>query len=311
MTGIATIDRAVEEYVLLRRALGFRLAEAPMLRNFARYLKQEGASYITTRLAVLWAKQPALVRPAHWAYRLRVVRQFARHLSPLDPRTEVPPAGLLPFRTRRPEPYLYTDAEVQQLLDAARRLPSTTGLRAATYSTLIGLFAVTGLRSSEALALDDRDVDFREGVLTIRDTKYRKSRLVPLHPSSVRALRRYQQARARVFRHRMTEAFFVGQGGRRLLQDTVEDRFRKLCRQAGVGGAADRREPRLHDFRHRLAVRALIRWYRRGADVEHHMPALSTYLGHARIADTYWYLTAVPELLRLAADRLERRGTKP
>jgi integrase len=217
----------------------------------------------------------------------------------------------LPFRTRRPEPYLYTDAEAQQLLDAARRLPSKTGLRAATYSTLIGLFAVTGLRSSEALALDDRDVDLREGVLTIRDTKYRKSRLVPLHPSSVRALRRYQQARARVFRRRMTGAFFVGEGGRRLLQDTVEDRFRKLCRQAGVGGPADRREPRLHDFRHRLAVRALIRWYRSGADVERHLPALSTYLGHARIADTYWYLTAVPELLRLAADRLERRGTKP
>jgi integrase/recombinase XerD len=304
------IDRAIEDYVTLRRALGFKMHGAPMLRSFARFLSQEGASHITVHLALLWAKKPTSAQPAYWASRLRVVRQFAQYMSALDPLTEVPPVGLLPFRSSRREPYIYTNAELRRLLRTARRYGlSKSGLDRTTYPTLIALLAVTGLRSSEIVALDDGDVDLEGGVLTIRETKFRKSRLVPIHPTSMRALQRYRRTRDRLARCRFTRAFFVNENGRRLLQDTVQDRFRKLCLRARVGDAR-RPSPRLHDFRHRLAILALVRWYRQGADVERRLPVLSTYLGHAHVEDTYWYLSASPDLLRLAAERAERtRGT--
>lgn len=303
---MTTIHKAVEEYIALRRALGFKLVAAGMLRDFAGYLKQRGASHVTTKLALSWAKQPAGVQPAYWGRRLGVVRRFALHLSPADPRTEIPAAGLLPSRCHRRPPYLYSDSEIRRLLQAARCLRSKSGLRPATYTTLLGLLVVTGLRSSEVIALDDRDVDLTGSMAAVRQTKFRKARLVPLHPSAVEALRRYLRVRNGVFRHRSTEAFFIGDEGRRLTQCTIEGRFRKLCWQAGVCAPDGSREPRLHDFRHRLAVNTLIGWYRLNVDVEAQLPVLSTYLGHARVGDTYWYLTAVPELLRLAADRLER-----
>jgi integrase/recombinase XerD len=303
------IDKAVEEYLTMRRALGFELHQAAsMLCQFASYLEHEGASHITTDLALRWAKQRAEAQPAQWAKRLGVVRRFAQYLSASDPHTEIPPLGLLPHSSRRQQPYIYSDAEIRDLLRAARLLPSTTGLRAASYSTLIGLLAVTGLRISEAIGLDDQDVDWGEGVLTIRKTKNKKSRMVPVHPSTARALRRYQRLRDYLRPLRSTQAFLVSEQGRRLTDCTARWTFDKLSRETGLRGQTDRRGPRLHDFRHRLAVKALVHWYRQGADVEGRLPVLSTYLGHARIADTYWYLTAVPELLRLAADRLEVRG---
>jgi len=306
---MSSIGKAVEEYLTVRRALGFKLrATAGMLRHFSSYLEQHRASHVTTELALHWAQQPAETQPAQWANRLGVVRRFAQYLSALDPRTEIPPAGLLPFRYRRPQPYLYSDAEVRRLLRASRRLPSKTGLRAATYTTLIGLLAVTGLRISEALGLEDRDVDLTAGVLTIRRTKFGKSRLVPLHPSTTRALWRYLHARDRIHPRRTTDRFFLGAGGCRLTEWTVRRTFNMLSRTTGLRGPTDRRGPRLHDFRHRLAVTTLVGWYRRGVDVERRLPVLSTYLGHGHVTDTYWYLTAVPELLRLAADRLEGRG---
>jgi integrase/recombinase XerD len=306
----------VDEYVSLRRSLGFKSRdEARWLHDFARYLERRGITHVTTAEAVGWATRPASAQPAHWAVRLRVVRRFALHLSSFDERTEVPPVGLLPFYPRRRPPYLYTDDQVRKLLVAARQLRAANGLRengirSKTLVTLIGLLAVTGLRSSEAIALDDKDLDLQEGVITVREGKYRRCRLVPVQPSAVRALRDYVQARDRVFRRRPTEAFFVGWSGDRLHLDTVQYTFRQIRRRAGVKADPGHRQPRLHDFRHRLAVRALIHWYRCGADVEHHLPTLSTYLGHVHIADTYWYLTAVPELLRLASDRLEQQRRK-
>lgn len=229
-------------------------------------------------------------------------------MSASDPRTEIPAAGLLPYRYKRKVPYIYRDDEVRQLLRSARHIRSATGLRAASYSTLIGLLAVTGLRINEALGLDDQDVDLADGVLTIRRTKFGKSRLVPLHPSTTRAMQQYVRVRDRLRPSRPTDAFFVGEQGRRLTEWTVRWTFNKLSRQMGLRGPTDRRGPRLHDLRHRLAVKTLIGWYRRGVDVEHRLPILSTYLGHGHVTDTYWYLTAVPELLRLAAERLEARG---
>jgi integrase/recombinase XerD len=306
----------VDEYVSLRLGLGFKCREeAPWLHDFARYLEQRGITHVTTAEAVRWATRPASAQPARWAARLRVVRRLALHLSSFDERTEVPPVGLLPFHPRRQSPYLYTDDQIRKLLVAARQLRARNGLRengirGKALVTFIGLLAVTGLRSGEAIALDDQDVDLQEGIITVREGKYRKSRLVPVQPSTCRALRDYVAVRDRVFRCRPTEAFFVGWNGDRLGLDTVQYTFRQLRRRAGVHADPGRRQPRLHDFRHRLAVRALIHWYRCGADVEHHLPTLSTYLGHVHIADTYWYLTAVPELLGLASDRLERQRGK-
>jgi integrase/recombinase XerD len=310
---MTSIGKAVEEYLEMRRALGFKLRLAgSMLRDFALHLEHEGALHITTELALRWAKQPAGVQPAQWANRFGVARRFAQYLSASDPLTEIPPQGLLPHRYRRTQPYIYSDAEIGRLLRAARCLPSTTGLRAKSYSTLIGLLAVTGLRISEAVGLDDQDVDLAEGVLTIRRTKFGKSRLVPVHPSTLRALRQYVRMRDRICPPHSPGSFFVSEQGHRLTDCTARWTFNKLSRETGVRAPTARRGPRLHDFRHRLAVKTLVRWYRRGVDVERRLPVLSTYLGHGHVTDTYWYLTAVPELLRLAADRLEApRGSQP
>lgn len=306
---MTTIRTAVEEYLQLRRTLGFKLeGHAAMLRQFARYLEQQQAPHVTTALALNWACQSATAQPAERAKRLGVVRRFATHHSATDPRTEIPPANLLPHRFLRRQPYLYSDAEIRRLLHATRALRSRSGLHPATYATLIGLLAVTGLRISEAIALDDADVDLAEGVLSIHRTKFGKSRLVPLHPSTTRALRRYRQRRDRVHRSRTTDSFLVGDRGRRLTVWAARWTFIRLSRATGLRGLADRRGPRLHDFRHRFAVTTLLRWYRRGADVEQRLPVLSTYLGHGHVTDTYWYLSAVPELLRLATERLEARA---
>lgn len=311
MARMTTIGRTVEDYLALRCALGFsQRQDGPQLRSFARFLEAAGASHITVDLAMRWAQQSS-AGPACWAKRLCRLRRLARHLSASDAKTEIPPPGLLPFSYPRKQPYLYTDVEVRKLLEAAQGLTSRRRLRPATYATLIGLLAVTGLRSSEVIALDDRDVDFTDGVITIRRAKFRKSRLVTVHASTVEALRRYVRLRDKACRRRATDAFFVGDAGRRLSQDIIEWTFAKLSRQTGLRRLTDRRGPRLHDLRHRLAVTTLIRWYRSGVDVEAQLPTLSTYLGHARLGDTYWYLTGVPELLRLAAERLEDRGALP
>ncbi|MBI2202725.1 MAG: tyrosine-type recombinase/integrase [Candidatus Rokubacteria bacterium] len=308
---MSPLRQAVDEYLTLRRGLGFSLQRSgALLRSFAAFLEREGAPYITRELALRWAQQPTHAQPAHWASRLSAVRRFAQFWSASDPRTEVPPRGLLPHRWARKPPYIYTDGEIRRLLAVARQLPSATGLRPATYTTLLGLLAVTGLRISEAVALNRDDIDEVDGVLTIRRTKFGKSRLVPVHPSTRRALHRYSRLRDRVYPKPTTTSVFVSERGARLTSWTVRYTFNKLSRQSGLRGLADRRGPRLHDFRHRLAVNTLLRWYRAGVDAERHLLELSTYLGHGHIVDTYWYLSAVPELLRLAAARLEVRGRR-
>jgi integrase len=235
------------------------------------------------------------------------VRSFARHWSAIDPQTEIPPQGLLPYRYQRCTPHLYTDDQIRRLIKAAWNLPPTTGLRRWTYSTLFGLLAVTGLRISEAIALQQDDVDLNQGLLTIRLTKFRKSRLVPLHPSTTHRLKRYASKRGAFYPKDITSHFFLSEQGRPLTDCMVRWTFVKLSRQIGLRGPSDRFGPRLHDFRHRFAVTTLLQWYRSGLDVEQRLPSLSTYLGHAHVTDTYWYLWAVPELLALSKDRLEKR----
>jgi len=299
--------KAVDDYLSLRRRLGYKLTDpGRYLHQFVSFLDQQGAPHITTDLALGWAMQPARAQPAYWAARLRAVRLFAQHHSASDPCTEIPPLGLLPYRVRRKLPYIYSLTEIRRLLAATKDLYSTTGLRSWTYSTLIGLLAVTGLRISEALGLNRDDVDPRQGVLTIRRAKFNKTRLVPVHPTTRDALRLYARRRERIHPRPKTQSFFVSEWGTRLEQSCVSRTFYKLSRWVGLRGPTDHHGPRIHDFRHAFAVRTVLRWYREGVDVDPRMPVLSTYLGHGHVSDTYWYLSSVPELLRLAATRLER-----
>jgi integrase len=300
------LREALEEYLKVRRALGFILAEpSRLLHKFVAYAEQEGASFITTDLALRWAVQPDR-EPAQRARYLSVVRKFACYVSASDARTEIPPHGLLPHRYRRVQPYLYTDEEIARLVRAAKRLPAPLGLRAATYATLLGLLAVTGMRVSEPVGLNRDDVDLSRGILTVRRTKFGKSRILPLHASTLEALRRYVDLRDRLFPR--VGSFFVNERGSRLTVSIVETTFVKLSRQTGLRRPGESHGPRIHDLRHRFAVQTLLRWYRQNIDVERHLPELSAYLGHVHVADTYWYISAVPELLKLATLRLERRG---
>lgn len=299
---------AVEDYIQLRRSLGFNLCDAKVaLLHFASFLEASGASHLTIALALQWAQQDPAARPAAWARRLSFVRGFARHWSAQDPHTEVPPWGLLPHRPRRPRPYLYSDDEVQRLLEAAQQLPPAHGLRGPTYHGLLGLLAVTGLRISEALKLQSADVDLSAGLLTIRGTKFGKARLVPIHASTQHVLAAYASRRDRFLAGRPAAYFFVSSRGTRLDGGDVHRTFYALSRQTGLRGPTASHGPRLHDFRHRFAVQTLVQWYRAGQDVERRLPLLSTYLGHVHVADTYWYLTACPELMGEAVQRLEQR----
>jgi integrase/recombinase XerD len=305
---MSSLRKAVEDYLILRRALGFKLRDmGTALHHFVSFMERERAYTITTSLALRWAIQPQQVQPAHWAARLSFVRSFARHWSAIDPQTEIPPQGLLPYRYHRCTPHLYTDDQIRRLIKAALYLPPPTGLRRWTYSTLFGLLAVTGLRISEAIALQQDDVDLNQGLLTIRLTKFKKSRLVPLHPSTNHRLKRYASKRGAFYPKDRTSHFFLSEQGRPLTDCMVRWTFVKLSRQIGLRGPSDRFGPRLHDFRHRFAVTTLLQWYRSGLDVEQRLPLLSTFLGHAHVTDTYWYLWAVPELLALSKDRLEKR----
>lgn len=306
------LGHVVEEYLALRRALGFRLHNAGRdLAHFVAFLDQQGAAHITTALALQWAQDTAAPRPVEWARRLRSVRVFARHWSATDPLTEIPPLDLLPHRARRARPYLYTDDEIARLLEATDDLPPAGGLRRWTYRCLLGLLVVTGLRSSEALRLLPDHVDWAQGVLIIRGAKFGKSRLVPLHATSQTALADYAQRRDRVLVGRPAPSFFVSDRGRPLERSAVYRTFYEVSRQTGLRGPGDHHGPRLHDFRHRFAVHTLLEWYRSGQDVERRLPVLSTYLGHVHVSDTYWYLSACPELMGLATNRLERRWEVP
>ena len=309
------LEQALNDYLSLKRRLGFRFqAQAISLRSFVVFLQAEGVPYITTELALRWATQPAKAQPFRWAHRLGVVRRFAIWLSAVDPRTEIPAADLLPHRYRRKPPHIYSDEEIERLLRQAQQLHSPRGLRAFTYTTLFGLLEVTGMRVSEPLGLDRQDIDFVRGILHIRRSKFGKSRYVPVHPSTVEALKGYAEARDRLFPAPHTPTFFLSERGRRITRFVAARTFALLSQQIGLRVPAKRRSgcsPRLMDLRHRFAVRTLVHWYRAGLDVERELPKLSTYLGHVHVNDTYWYLEAVPELLQLATDRLIQEEVQP
>ena len=303
---MTSLRQAIQDYLSLRRSLGFKLrCTGALLLKFAAFAEGRKTEYVTISVALEWATLSPHQNPATWADRMKAVRVFARYQQAIDARTEVPPFGLLPYRPPRARPYLYTAEEIRGLLDATARLRSTKGIRPHTYYCLLGLLAVSGLRISEALALRDQDVDLQGGILTIRCSKFKKSRFVPLHLSTVDVLRHYTQQRDSLIRPRRSESFFVSDFGRSLEVSAVRRTFYELSRWAGLRHGKINRGPRLHDFRHRFAIQTMIQWYRSGEDVEGRLPVLSTYLGHAHVSDTYWYLTHCPELMEWGVKRLE------
>lgn len=304
---MSEMTRHLEDYLRLRRALGFKL-EFPgsVLPSLIGYLEAAGAATVTAELAVAWAGLPRGVLPITWAHRLGAARGFARYLKTIDPATEIPPAGVWPSVSPRPQPYIWADRDIERLLAAARELRPP--LRARTYETLFGLLAATGMRLGEAIGLDRADADLDGGVLTIRDGKFGRSRLVPLHPSVTSTLASHAACRDRLCPSPATTRFFVSTAGTALRTNGADCTFAQLTTALGLRTAACR--PRIHDLRHAFAVRQLLEWHRAGDDVQARMPVLSAYLGHVSPAGTYWYLTAVPELMELAAARLAQ-GTRP
>jgi integrase len=306
------LTKHLRDYLKLRRGLGFDLGRVESrLRSFITFMKIKQAHRVTTKLAVEFALRSDRSAPTQAGY-LSAIRGFAQYLSGTEPKTEVPPTGLI-RRGHRPQPYIYSDAEIVRILDAARQHSSTPryALKPHTLYCLFGLLSVTGMRLGEALSLKSEDIDWARGVLTIGRAKFQKSRLVPLHKSALRELRAYIKRRDQFFAERPwrcpVNRIFVSTHGGALASNEVGTDFRMLTRKIGIREAGASRGPRIHDLRHRFAVSTLLRWYRRGKNVDLLLPVLSTYLGHVFITGTYWYLTCTPELMEAAAQRLERR----
>ncbi len=302
---VSPLRQALADYLQVRRALGFKLERAEkLLGQFVAYLEDRQAVTVTTEQALAWATLPG---GAPWwhALRLSAVRGFAAWLHTLDDRTEIPPPGLIPAAQHRATPYLYSGAEVAALIGAAAQLPRK--VNALTYPVLISLLAVTGMRIGEAIALDDADFDPDAGILTVRHGKFGKARLLPLHATAAAALRGYQRERDQLLPRRASAALLVSSTGTRLHYGRACQTFRRLASQAGLPARTEACRPRIHDLRHSFAVTSLLDCYRCGGDAQALLPRLATYLGHADPKHTFWYLTGAPELLALAAGRLEAR----
>ena len=302
-----TFVALAEEYLALRRSLGFDLvSQGRSLLGFASYADRiDYRGPLTVDLALRWASSDSH-DPSAAARRLSIIRGFARHRVAFDPATEIPPTGLLGRAIRRKPPHIYSDAEIAALIRAATELRPHGGLRPHSYATLFALLASTGLRISEARRLSCKDVDLAGGVLTVRAGKFRKSRLVPLHPSALEPLRRYAVCRDLCCGAPRSESFFRTEYAASLTRMPVQRAFLEIRHRLGWTAEGRARLPRIHDLRHTFAVRRLLRWSEEGIDVDRKIAALATYLGHAKVTDTYWYLTAVPELMALTARRFER-----
>jgi len=302
------LREAVNDYLALRRALGYRMARPEkLLDQFLDHLDSVGQSRITVTTALSWARLPANATPSWWGYRLSAVRGFAIYLHAIDPAHEVPAADLLPQRSLRASPYVYSDTDITALIAACTTLRDP--LRQATFATLIGLLAVTGLRVGEAIAFNRDDVDLRARRLTVRHGKFDKARQLALHPSTVQALRDYQRLRDRLAPPTGTRAWFVSLAGTRLLYCNVQHTFHRLVKLAGLTPRSASCRPRLHDLRHSFAVHAMLDAYATGQDGQFRLTLLSTWLGHVHPGSTYWYLSASPELMAIAGQRLEAHLT--
>ncbi len=296
----------LDRYIALRRAVGFPMrAEERLLRDFVKFVEHRGEDEaVRSQVAVDWACLDDHCGVSGPARRLSIVRGFLAHVRASVPQTEVPPVGLV-AGNRRPTPYIYTDQELRALVEAARLLGPNDSLRPHTHATIIGLLAASGLRAGEItrLRLEDVHLEAELPHLRVLDTKFHKSRLVPLHPSTATALRAYATQRSRLGYDGLCDHFFVSERPGAIQYQSIRRTFVGLVRRLGLGTGTQ--HLRLHDLRHTFAVRRLLAWYREGADVRARLPELSVYLGHVRPEDTYWYLSAIPELLGIAARRFE------
>lgn len=300
------LEPLIEEYLRLRRALGFKLKDAEhLLGQFAEHFAASGATTITVDAVVAWAVKPDASADWH-SQRLAAIRPFLKWLQVFEPETEVPPPHVLPPQQHRLIPYLYTDAQIHDLLERTGALQPP--LRAATYTTLIGLLSCTGLRVGEAIRADSSDLS--GDVLTVADTKFGKTRLVPLHPSTVEALAAYRHTVAHELRRPLrTSALFVSTAGTRLHYKNVHCLFHRLIGESGITAQSSRCRPRIHDLRHTFAMQTMTDAYRNGSDPARVLAVLATYLGHADPRSTYWYLQGSPQLLTQAAARLNQPET--
>jgi integrase len=301
------LSKLLSEYLDMRRKLGFKAErETWLLTKFVAFLRCKRSTHVTTEHALSWAKQPVDAHPMWWAQRLSVVRVFAKHLNLLDPRHEIPPSDLFPRISRRTTPAIYSPDEIVRLLEAVRQsqAPRTPNhaFRRATYETLFGLLAATGMRVGEAIRLDCSDIDWTNALVIVRDSKFGKSREVVLHDTAMRALRHYSKQRDCAHPRPRSPSFFVSLVGTRLVYNNVHGTFARLLRLAGI----KRSKARVHDLRHTFIVQTIIRWHRQRVDVDAHMPSLSTYVGHRCPSSTYWYLSATPELMALVGRKVQR-----
>jgi integrase len=303
------LSQELDRYLSIRRSLGYKLStDERILRKFIKFVESVGTEYITTALFLRWRTAFGKANNQTWAHRLGTVRIFAQWLHTMDSRHEIPPQSLIPSRVRRPHPYIYSEEDIRRIVETAAELPSINGIRALTCSTLFGLIAVTGLRVSEALSLDADDVDLDNGVITLQQGKLGKARLLPVSDSTRVRLADYTKKRDRLL-GAPSQAFFVADHGNRLTDCGARYNFAAVCQMIGLRSPQKfnrhGRGPRIHDLRHAFAVRTLLNWYRHSAEPAREMIKLSTYLGHSKPAHTYWYIEAVPELLELAAKRVE------
>lgn len=314
MSRARTMQAQVEAYLATRRAMGFDLRIAGrQLLAFARFADQTGhRGPLTIALAVRWGQSSRRAIRLTWARRLQLLRPFMRYRAQFDPETEIVPSGLFGPVHRRLVPHIYTEVEIRALLAAAAQLPPRAGLRLrpCTYVTLFGLLACTGLRISEALALTPTDVDLQRAALTVRKTKFRKSRLVPVHPTTVVALTQYAEARRQRVSDQRIETFLLSDRGTPLDDRTVHYTFAKIRARLGWIGRGGYTWPRIHDLRHSWICHALVRAYQQQQSVDHVIDVLSTYVGHASVSDTYWYVTAIPDLLALAGQRFAQSAER-
>ncbi|MGX1159837.1 site-specific recombinase XerD [Arthrobacter sp. SLBN-100] len=292
------------DYLRFRRALGYRLDRPEkLLGQFLDHLEQSGTDVVTTEAALDWSRLPVNAESNWHAYRLSVVRGFATYLHAVDPVHQVPAPDMLPQRPHRASPYLYSDAEISTLLTATTIL--RTPLRRATFATLIGLLAVTGMRVGEAIALNRDDLDLTSQRMLVRFGKFGKTRALVLHPTTVDALHRYQLLRDRDAPATGTRALFVSTAGTRLIYCNVHHTFKQLAHHAGLRARSGPCRPRIHDLRHSFAVQSMLDAYAAGQDGQTRLTLLSTWLGHVNPASTYWYLSASPELMAAAGQRLD------
>lgn len=307
-----SLSQHLQHYLNVRRHLGYDLSTSErVLKQFVSFLETKNEQYLTDELFLEWKRAFGKASQSTWARRLSMVRQFALWLHGLDPSHQIPPQSLIPDRYRRKQPYIYSDDEIRRLIEGAMGLPSRDGLRAITYPAFFGLVSVTGLRISEAIALNDSDVDMENGIIRVCNGKNGRERLLPVTECTKSYLNEYARKRDRLLGH-FAEAFFVADEGIRLTDCAVRYNFAQVCQRVGLRPAQHFYRhgvgPRIHDLRHTFAVRVMINWYRQGKDIDAEMLKLINYLGHQDLSNTYWYIEAVPELLALAAQRVDHYG---